>query len=177
MTHRPHNLKAFTLLELVLVLVIITIVVGMAAPQLRFFVHGQGASDAAAQIAALARWARTQAITESTQYQLNLSSSDGTFWVTAQDATGFHPVASSLGRVFHVPPGVRLEWQPIVIPGATPTPTPANQNPNQQVATFYPDGRVDPGTIRLIDGRIVYQITCPSATEQYGVLAPNQGGA
>jgi prepilin-type N-terminal cleavage/methylation domain-containing protein len=170
MTHHPHNRKAFTLLELVLVLVIITIVVGMASPQLRFFVHGQGVGDTATQIVALTRWARSQAITESTQYRLNINSNDGTFWVTTRDAAGFHPVASSLGRVFHVPQGVRLDADLTADQGA-------------QYATFYPDGRTDPGTvdhpctIRLIDGPKVIRITCPSATEDYRVVAAGKGGA
>ena len=169
-TRRPDNLKAFTLLELILVLVIITVMVGMAAPQLSTFVRGQGAGNTAAQIASLAYWARSQAIAQGTCYRLNVNHSEGTFWVTAQGAGGFHIVASTLGAVFRVPDGLTLEAQ---ITQLSPAP---DADKTALFATFTPDGRVDPGTIRVIDGKSVIEVTCLSATEDYRVMPAAKGG-
>src|SRR3972149_3661562 len=61
----------FTLLELILVMVILSTVLAMAAPSLRGFFASRQIQDAAAQILALTQFARSQAVSEGTTYRLN----------------------------------------------------------------------------------------------------------
>src|SRR5271169_2313596 len=59
----------FTLIELLMVMVIIAILTALVAPKLAGFATGRGASYAATQIVALARYGRAQAISEGRPYR------------------------------------------------------------------------------------------------------------
>ena len=85
MNVRPHKLRGFTLLELVLVLVVLAIMAGIAAPTLRGFARGRNVPDAAAQLVTLTRWAHAQAIAEGRVYLLNLDPAGGKYWLTVEE--------------------------------------------------------------------------------------------
>lgn len=157
-----HNFGAFTLLELVLVLLILAVMAGLVAPSLRGFATGRQTTHTASQLVALARWARSQAIADGTTYRLTLDPAAGTFCVTVQDGAGARPTGTSLGRVFTVPDGVRLECD-----------APLDQG--QQVIRFFANGRTEPATIRLRDASKVVEVSCPSATESYRIAAAKEG--
>src|SRR5688572_1587989 len=55
---------AFTLLELIVVLLVLSVLFAMAAPSFSGFGAGRAAHQTASQIVTLARWAREQAVTE-----------------------------------------------------------------------------------------------------------------
>lgn len=137
MNIRHHKSRGFTLLELVLVLAVLAIIAGMAAPTLRGFVHGRNVPDAAAQLVSLTRWAHTQAIAEGRVYRLNVDPAAGKYWETTEDGTGVQKTGTSLGRTYQVAEGVRSE---------TDMPT----DKGTQIIHFYPNGRTEPGTIRVI---------------------------
>ena len=85
MTGRNDNPKrrgAFTLLELILVLVLISVLLGIAAPSLRGFVGARRSADAAAQVLAMANYARSQAIAQGTVYRLNVDATENVYWLT-----------------------------------------------------------------------------------------------
>ena len=65
-TRRTHHgkVRGFTLLELILVMVILSTVLAMAAPSLSGFFGSRQTHDTAAQILALTQLARSQAISE-----------------------------------------------------------------------------------------------------------------
>src|SRR5947207_6133930 len=65
--------RGFTLLELVVVMLILTVMLAMVAPSLSGFGRGRQAEQAAANILALSRWAREQAISDGRVYRLNFS--------------------------------------------------------------------------------------------------------
>jgi len=163
---RRKGEAGFTLLELILVMVVICMVLGMAAPYLRGFFESRGTADAAAQIVALAQYARTQAAAEGRVYHLNLDMESGRYWLTAQTAGAFTPLASEFGRVFSFPEGTAARWQTVS------DATAAGWIP------FYPDGRTAPADIVLV-GRHgdTQEIVCLSPAERLHVVNPPEGGA
>jgi type II secretion system protein H len=151
--------RAFTLLELILVMAIIAIIVGMAVPNLHGFARGRRAAECADQIVALTRYARTQSITQGVPYRLNVSPSDGTYWLTMQQDDGqFAPMQNSLGLKFQAPEGTKLSWT-----------APGHQD--GQYILFQPNGRVEQAEVQLMDADgQTFVIGCLSATEMYKLL-------
>lgn len=164
----PAGAGGFTLLELVLVMVIICMVLAMAAPSLRGFFASRQTSDAAAQIVALAHYARTQAVAEGRTYRLNLDTQSGKYWLTAQTLGAFTPLSSEFGRVYSLPDGTVATWQ------ATNQTVPLI---GRDWIPFYPDGRTAATDILLV-GRQgdAQEIVCLSPAERLQLVAPSAGG-
>ena len=145
-----------------MVMAILCVVVAMAAPSIREFGRGRGGVDCAAQIIALTRWARTQAVTEGAVYRLNFDAANRSYWVTVERYGYFESPGSEFGRLFTAPDSVeRMECT-------------APYTPDGQYVQFWPTGRTDPGSIRLTDSRgEVTEIVCRSATELFHVVNPD----
>ena len=150
---------AFTLLELVAIMAILCVLVALASPAIRDFARGRGGVDCAAQIVALTRWARTQAVTEGAVYRLNFDANSRSYWVTVERYGYFESPGQEFGRLFTAPDSVqRLECT-------------APSGPDGQYIQFWPTGRTDAATIILTDSRgDVTQVVCPSATELFHVV-------
>jgi len=163
MTHRrrqprPNRPAGFTLLELVLVMLVLSVVTAMVVPSLSGFGIGREAEFAGAQVMTLSRWAREQAISEGRVYRLNFDPTNHTYQVTAQVGGVFQQVPEEFGSVFALPEGVTMQWQ-------------APQENGAYVVDFYPSGRARPVRIQVIarDGTVTY-IGNRTATETLRVL-------
>src|SRR5438270_2868602 len=135
MTHSHRSKIAssaagFTLVELILVLLILTVVVSIVAPSLKGFGVGQRGGEVARQIVSLSNWARTQAVSEGKVYRLNFDPSGRSFGVTVQNAGEFVAPQADFGRVFDVPDGINLR-------------TELDQHADGTYVEFRPDGRTD----------------------------------
>ena len=152
-----------TLLELVLVMVIITTVLAMAAPSLRGFFGSRRTADAAAQIVALTQYARTQAAAEGAVYRLNFDLHEGTYWLTRAAAGAFAELRTEFGRTFDLPDGTVAAWA--TQPGEPP----------RDYIEFHPDGRTEAAGLR-ITGRLgeVFEIVCLTPAEPFRVVAPSE---
>src|SRR3954452_13919754 len=84
MCRRPPRSSAFTLLELVLVLVIIAIVPAMAAPSLRGWHKGSKMKDTAAEFISLTELARTRAVSSTMVHRLMVDSQNGRCFLAVQ---------------------------------------------------------------------------------------------
>jgi prepilin-type N-terminal cleavage/methylation domain-containing protein len=159
LTPKALTPKAFTLLELVLVMLLISIALAVSAPSLRGFWAGTKSKNAATQIVALTKWARSKAVARGTVYRLNFS--NGQYGVTMQDQQNFVAADSSIGQTFDLPEGVQLEVK-------------RNDGADGDHLDFFPDGTCDVATITMKepDGSQL-QITCASPTEGYKLLDPN----
>ncbi|MGQ9729676.1 MAG: GspH/FimT family pseudopilin [Candidatus Zipacnadales bacterium] len=80
MSRRPQ--AAFTLLELMVVLMILVLLSALAAPSFRRQYHEAKLNSAARDIVALMQYARSQAIVEGTTYRLNIDRDAKRMWVT-----------------------------------------------------------------------------------------------
>lgn len=152
-----------TLLELVLVMVIITTVLAMAAPSLSGFFGSRRTADAAAQIVALTQYARTQAATEGTVHRLNLDLAESTYWLTRAERGTFVELRTEFGRVFELPDATVAAWD--AQPG----------DPPRDYIEFYPDGRAEAASLRLT-GRLgeKFTVVCQSPAERFRVVTPVQ---
>ena len=169
--NRPVALRrapGFTLIELVLVMVVITAALAIAAPSLRGFAHGAKMRDASTQLVAMCQWARTQAISGARVYRLQIepaSAQNGAgpqYRVMVQDGDQFHPPGNDFGQVFVMPVGYRLSM------------TRADGAPGGYI-DFYPTGRTDPARIQILadDGEAT-MIECPTPAETFRVVATGE---
>jgi type II secretion system protein H len=172
--------RAFTLIELILVLAILAILVAIAIPSLEGVARSQGAKECSGQLMALARYAHTQAIADGVSYRLNIDSAGRRYYLTRQgDGPDFVELGEEIGRDHMFPDGINVEWdnayallqqqqqaaqatgqvQPVVQAGAAP------------YVEFYPSGRTDPAAIRITDraGNIT-EMACLSATETFRLI-------
>ena len=153
----------FTLLELILVMVILSTVLAMAAPSLRGFFGSRKTHDEAARLLALTQFARSQAISEGIIYRLNFDTNERTYWLTSQQKGVFEELETEFGYVFTFPSDITVELEDV------------DKDDDEMFFKFTPQGTVTAGTIRLIDRRgLVLEITCPTVTESFSIVEREQ---
>jgi len=160
---KRDRVEGFTLLELILVMVILSTVLALAAPSLRGFFASRKTHDTAAQILSLTQLARSQAISEGIVYRLNFDTRESTYWLTAQQAGIFEELKTEFGRVFTLPKDVIMELEDL------------DREDGETFLKFTPQGTVTAGTVRLIDraGRAL-EIMCPTVTEAFSIVECEQ---
>jgi prepilin-type N-terminal cleavage/methylation domain-containing protein len=175
----PTRPSAFTLLELIAVMVILAILLMAVAPSLNTFGIARQTEQSAAQIIALAQWARDQAISEGRAYRLYFNPGSQSYQVRVQDGAvyvpygvtgsgtssagaGFVETGTDFGREFTLPEGVKL---------TVTSPTEGGMN----YIEFRPSGRTDPVNVRIEDGsgRVIV-LASQSAAEPLRAVDPNQ---
>ena len=145
-------------------MVILCTALAMAAPSLRGFFSSRQTSQAAAQIVALTKLARTQAICQGRVYRLNIDTDERSYWLTAQQQGTFDELESAFGRTFYLPRDVTVELDEIT--GASLA---------QDYIEFFPQGQTQASIIRLTDRRgEILEITCFSPTELFTVIRREQ---
>jgi prepilin-type N-terminal cleavage/methylation domain-containing protein len=149
----------FTLLELILVMLILSTVLAMAAPSLRGFFGSRQLQDTAAQILSLTQLARSQAVSEGVIYRLNFNTQERAYWLSAWRKGSFKQPDDSFGRTFTLPKDMILELDKL------------EQDGPDMYVEFTPQGTVTAGTIRLIarSGRTL-EVTCPTVTESFCII-------
>jgi type II secretion system protein H len=161
MKRRPKHFRpAFTLMELVLVLLILTIAMAIAAPSLRNFWKGNRVKDAGEQLAYITRLARTQAISDGAVYRLGIDANGTGYALYVQQAEGFVLIPSNN---FALPEETRVEV------------TKADGSAADHI-DFFPNGRTEPASIRLsAAGYNDIILTCPSPTETFSLVSADGG--
>jgi prepilin-type N-terminal cleavage/methylation domain-containing protein len=194
--------SAFTLVELIFVMVILAIMAAVFAPALTRFAQGRANSNVATLMLGMAQYARAQAAAEGRTYRMNFDPSSGTFWLTAQGDDGaYTSPTNDFGQRYSISDGGRLDVQinpqanvqmnlpstvqqnPVQLAPAVADPNVTNVNmlmQNQrttadQYVEFQPSGRTDSALIRLTDrlGGVI-ELSCASATEQFRILKPGE---
>src|SRR3954468_13304020 len=128
--------RAFTLLELVLVMLVMAVVLAMVAPSMSGFGAGREAEYAGAQIVTLCQWAHEQSVTEGKTYRLNFDRARNAYQVTVQVGGVYQKINNDFGQLFTVPDGVTMEWD-------------APQESGLYYVDFHPSGRAQPVKIRV----------------------------
>lgn len=162
--HLPPRSRArgFTLLELVLVMLLLTTILAMAAPSLRGFAASSRSRDAATQFVALTQYARARAAADARVYRLNVDAADNAYYLTVQDGLEFVRLGNDFGRVFSLPANTRLDL---------------TTDRGGTTIDFHPDGRGAAAVIRLVDlDRMdVTTIASMSPAEPFRVLPTGEG--
>ncbi len=176
MRNRRSNFRAFTLIELILVMIILTIVAGAVAPMLRGFTAGRRIANSARAMLALSQYARTQSMSEGRIYRLNFDPTAGAFWLTEDQDGTFAAPTNDFGDRQTLESGekMQIEITAPVVPldeQQTGSPTTPQAAPSDQYVEFDPSGRTQQVTITLTDqfGSAV-QLACASATDQLRIV-------
>ena len=162
MRRRTAHSAAFTLLELVLVLVLLTTVLAMAAPSMRGWSRSTQLKDVAREFIAVANLARTQAISTGKVHRLMVDPSNRRYWLTVQEGQTFVDYPSDLGRPDALSEQYAIQWAPA--PG----------QPARQFIDFYPTGRSDLATIRFesVNGGDAFEVAAQTPTEGFRLVTP-----
>jgi type II secretion system protein H len=165
--------RAFTLVELVLVLVVMATALAIAAPSLGGWRRGQRLRDAGEEFLATARHARALAIANSQLHRLYVNTSTRTYWIEAQDGQQFVRLGTSLGREFSLPAGYTVSLV------STPTDPATGQSlPGSplEFIEFYPSGRMHPLARVEITADDGGQFLLESPTAAEGLTVPSRPG-
>ena len=141
-----HPDEAFTLIELILVLMLIAVLTTLATPALRGFARRAALDDTAASLLALTQQAQTRAVHEAAPYRIVFSVDERRAWLEHIGDEGYEAVDTSV-----VEP---VTW------GASVTiiSDVAQDGDGQFVIAFEPTGLVSPGRRRDRTGRPVRRI-------------------
>ena len=184
-TTRPDG---FTLIELVLVLLLLTIIVGTAIPSLKGFLGWSRSRDTIAQIVAMSQYARSKAATEAKTYKLG---ADGTTcWLEVQEGETFNRVENDeLAAAIEVPDGAVVEFVPSTNTNNTvgissSSSAYASQQSSSGASAalmardgilFSPDGRTSAGAIRYTSPAGIPSILgSPSPSESFRVMSAQE---
>ena len=127
--------RAFTLIELVLVLVVLTIAITITAPSLRGWSQGAKLRDAGQQFLAATNYARSQAAAVATPHRIAIDTAANAYAVEWLNGQTWEPVTGEWGVAQTLPANHRIEWLGI--------------DAASNAVIFFQNGRTTPGTVRL----------------------------
>lgn len=173
--------RAFTLLELILVLVILSVMVAIVVPSLTGVGRNRGADEVTSQIMALCQYGRSQAISDGYAYRLYLDPANRQFQLMVDVGDGtFGELGKEMGQVIYLPEGVSMSFDDAFYLAAieqgseTGRVAPPREAASIPFVEFKPSGRIDPCRISVMDrDGAVTDIICPSPTETMRLLKPD----
>ena len=187
-------------MELVLVLLVMTVILGLCAPSLRGFFASRQTSDAAVTMLCLTQYGRSLAASEGRPCRMMIDPDAGEYWLMIQDEGAYVELGQEMGRHFRLPEGASVCVQ---IGSADAAPAGGtsmlrqgsmlrqagslleqsmSRSLGRQAADsilpcvqFYPSGRSDVATIEIqgFQGER-YAVSCPSPSEPFRVIAPSE---
>lgn len=137
--HMRTRRAGFTLLELVAVLTIMAIVLLVAMPRMQSFSATRRLNQAATDLLAMTRYARTMAVSEGRTYQLHIDRTDHLFYLTSTGLEGQQQLRNDHGRAHDLAHQLTIEWRDTIDPAT------------RGYIEFSPDGESDVATLRLED--------------------------
>lgn len=156
--------RAFTLLELVIVLMLMAIVLATVAPSLTGWNRGQRLDNAAERLLAASRFARSEAISAAAPHRLEIDALGGSYRVTRLEGGGYVPVPGEFGRYAILPERIVIDIARQDLSGAS-------------VIEFHANGRLTPATVTLTaDWGETLTLASTAAAESFRVMRPDGGG-
>jgi len=157
--------SAFTLVEILLVIVVVGIVLALAAPNFSNGYSRFQLNNAANDLLHVSRWAQAMAIGQERKYALSFSEDHRSYDLQrvvvneeSNEEESFEPVNGTLGRMHLIPDDIRLVM----------TQSKDSQGTgDMDRIEFYPDGTIDQASIELDSPD---QKTVLSSTEVRGMM-------
>lgn len=125
--------RSFTLVELLIVAIIMSILIGLAIPQVRSSFVDIQSKDTCWDVMALMKYAHTRAIIERTRYRVNFDMIENRYWLSFQKEPEVTPdkydrIKTSIGKTYLLPDTMKIDSMTF-----------------DNSITFYPDGTSDDG--------------------------------
>lgn len=137
---RPFRAPAFTLIELVLVMVLIAVMAALSVPALARSMRSRGVSSEGARLLALTEYARDEARSQGVPMTVWIDAPGGRYGVEPKDG---YTASADRNRTFTMAP--EIQFAPLDAPAS---------GGNVHAAEFEPDGTMDSASldrIRLTD--------------------------
>lgn len=160
-TGRKHRgrTKAFTLLELILIMIILCTVLAMAAPSLRGFFSSRQLNDVAEQMLVMTRYASIQAAFQGRTYRVNLDMNERRSWISVLSENQYETLKQSFGNDFLIPVDLKVTFENVPDEGGV------------YYLEFNPAGYAKAGRIRLEDNQNnVLDVVCYSPSEKFEII-------
>lgn len=157
---RPRRTeRGFTLIELGLILLIISVVVALVVPRFRDQSHAELISHSR-KLATMFRFLQQEAILTGRVYRLNFDLDQQRYFVTSADADeplggGFRREGGVVGKNVILPPSLQIADVDVPFIGG-------KLYEGITFTHFYPDGYVDPTVVHLDNGQEVYTLYVPN---------------
>ena len=140
--------NAFTMVEILLVLVILGIIAGLTIPNFSHTYKSLELKKSAEDLTFLMRYAQSRAVTKNLTMRLAFDSNFETYWLEQEKKEGppqasqkvFERFNGRLGRTFDIPRAMKVECE-------------------KQFFNFYPDGTIEKGKIYLYSGEQCFTIS------------------
>ena len=132
---RPRNNTGFTLIELVLVILLISILTALSTPLFRRTFSDLILRNAALDMAKLINYAQEMAIIEKVNYKVNFNFEERKYWLTRQKPEGvsYERIKGRYGKPFSLSRDLELS------------------SDKEEGFILYPDGRSDKAKIEIRD--------------------------
>ena len=140
---RPLRRGAFTLIELIVVMALLSIVIAIGAPRLAKFFHGQTVQEEGQRLLALTRYGQSRAASEGLPMILWMNPADGTYGLRVQDGfnAGGTTARAGTGKdvSYKLGDGLRFQFEQGVA------------MPKQGASIlFAPDGSIDESSLHRV---------------------------
>ncbi|HYE19583.1 MAG TPA: GspH/FimT family pseudopilin [Tepidisphaeraceae bacterium] len=168
MTRASHpTSRAFTLIELLLVLALLALAVGVVAPSLRGFSHGTRLRGHADEFVAMTQYARTQSATTATVFRVTFdpraNNGAGAFELHQLVGNEFSANTDEFDRPLLPPDGCRIELTDLTGKAINSI-------------DFFPTGRGEPARFVVFDDQLGRRVTVESQSpaEPFKVVPEGQ---
>ncbi|MDD5595492.1 MAG: hypothetical protein PHY94_04510 [Candidatus Omnitrophica bacterium] len=126
-----RKIKAFTFIELFIVIIIIGIASAVAFPRFKNTFEGFELKNFAGDIYFLSRYLQDSAISQGKTYYLAINTDNGQLQALTMENAQFKNIAGKFAKVYAAPRGIEISLDPAV----------------DQGVYFYPDASTDKATI------------------------------
>lgn len=155
----PVGSKAFTLLELILIMIILCTVLAMAAPSLRGFFSSRQLNDMIEHILAMTRYAKVQSVFESRYYRVNFDPHERLYWISSLRESQYERLNNNFGNLYSIPIEINISFYNV------------SYDNGIYYVEFNPEGYSKEAAVRFKDNQDnIKEIVCYSPAENYEIV-------
>jgi len=153
------QVNAFTLLELILIMIILCTVLAIVSPSLRGFFTSRQLTDITEQILAMTRYAKVQAVFESRYYRVNFDPQKRLYWISSLRESQYERLDNNFGNLHSIPKEIDIIFDDVLYDHGV------------YYFEFDPEGYSKEASVRLRDKQnTTREIICYSPAENYEVV-------